>query len=97
MVADGLWRSRVHQPRLRREALGELSQIDGSEYRWFEDRGPACTLLASIANATAALMHLRVVRPKSTESYFAALTDHLHEYDPPMAVIPTSTKFFPSP
>ncbi len=38
MIADGIWRSRaqrrrVHQPRLRREALGELIQIDGSEHR----------------------------------------------------------------
>ena len=28
----------VHQPRLRREAYGELVQIDGSEHRWFEER-----------------------------------------------------------
>ena len=38
MIADGVWQSRaqrrrVHQPRLRREALGELIQIDGSEHR----------------------------------------------------------------
>ena len=50
MMADGLWRSRnqrrsFHQPRLRREAFGELIQIDGSDHRWFENRGDACTLL----------------------------------------------------
>jgi Homeodomain-like domain len=43
MTEAGLWLSRkqrrsFHQPRLRREALGELVQIDGSEHRWFEDR-----------------------------------------------------------
>jgi hypothetical protein len=53
MIADGLWLSRrqrrsFHQPRLRREALGELVQIDGSEHRWFEDRGPPCTLLVFV-------------------------------------------------
>lgn len=42
MIADSLWKSRaqrhrVHQPRLRRESLGELIQIDGSEHRWFEE------------------------------------------------------------
>ena len=61
MLAAGLWQSRaqkrhVHQPRLRREALGELIQIDGSEHRWFEDRGPACTLLVFIDDATSRLM-----------------------------------------
>ena len=42
-----------HQPRRRRECLGELVQIDGSEHAWFEDRagGARCwrsstTLLA---------------------------------------------------
>lgn len=45
MVDAGLWLSRkqrrtFHQPRLRREAYGELVQIDRSEHRWFEDRGP---------------------------------------------------------
>lgn len=47
MVDAGIWLSRkqrrtFHQPRLRREACGELVQIDGSEHRCFEDRGPSC-------------------------------------------------------
>ena len=52
MVETGLWQSRrqrrtFHQPRLRRESYGELVQIDGSQHRWFEGRGEACTLLVS--------------------------------------------------
>ena len=44
MQEDGIWLSRkqrrtFHQPRLRRECFGELIQIDGSDHRWFEDRG----------------------------------------------------------
>jgi hypothetical protein len=41
MMAEGLWVDRrhklpsPHQPRRRRECLGELVQIDGSEHRWF--------------------------------------------------------------
>jgi hypothetical protein len=48
MMAEGLWVDRrhklpsPHQPRRRRECLGELVQIDGSEHRWFEDRGELC-------------------------------------------------------
>jgi hypothetical protein len=38
--------------RLRREAYGELIQIDGSEHRWFEDRGAPCSLLVFIGDAT---------------------------------------------
>ena len=53
MQDGGLWLSRkqrrtFHQPRLRREWFGELIQIDGSEHRWFEDRGDPCTLLVFI-------------------------------------------------
>jgi transposase len=51
MINAGLWVrrkdrvKRIHQPRARRDCLGELVQIDGSEHRWFEDRGPQSTLL----------------------------------------------------
>jgi len=45
MQDAGIWlsckqRRTFHQPRLRRECFGELIQIDGSDHRWFEDRGP---------------------------------------------------------
>ena len=32
----------------RREHVGELVQIDGSEHRWFEDRADPCTLLVFV-------------------------------------------------
>src|SRR5215208_6514241 len=44
MLAEGLWQDRqqrlkpVHQPRHRRDCLGELVQIDGSQHWWFEER-----------------------------------------------------------
>ena len=50
MIEEGLWLDRrrrlpsVHQPRNRRERMGELIQIDGSKHWWFENRGPQCTL-----------------------------------------------------
>ena len=78
MVEAGIWLSRrqrrqFHQPRLRREALGELVQIDGSDHRWFEDRADPCTLLVFIDDATSRLMQLRFVVSESTASYFDAL------------------------
>ena len=90
MIADGLWASRrhnraLHQPRLRRECLGELIQIDGSDHRWFEDRGPACTLLVFIDDATSTLMHLEFVGSESTFSYFGALERYLTLHGRPVA------------
>src|SRR6201991_2323397 len=90
MTAAGIWRSRqqrrsFHQPRLRREAYGELVQIDGSEHRWFEDRGPPCTLLVFVDDATGRLMQLRFVRSESAFSYFEALELYLRDYGAPVA------------
>jgi hypothetical protein len=90
MLFAGLWRSRaqrrrLHQPRLRREALGELVQIDGSEHHWFEDRGPVCTLLVFIDDATGKLMQMRFVASESTQAYFAALEGYLQQHGRPVA------------
>jgi hypothetical protein len=90
MMADGLWRSRkqrrsFHQPRLRREAFGELIQIDGSDHRWFENRGDACTLLVFIDDATSRLVHLQFVRSESTDSYLSAVHAYVTAYGCPVA------------
>src|SRR3546814_3069294 len=61
MSEAGIWRDRVarrprpYQPRYRRDCRGELIQIDGSKHWWFEDRGPQCTLLVYIDDATSEL------------------------------------------
>jgi transposase len=38
--------------RPRRSAIGDMVQFDGSDHDWFEGRGPACTLLHVIDDAT---------------------------------------------
>ena len=90
MSEAGLWLSRkqrrtFHQPRLRREAYGELVQIDGSEHRWFEDRGPSCSLLVFVDDATGRLMQLRFVRSESAFTYFDALELYLKRHGAPIA------------
>jgi len=90
MVDAGLWLSRkqrrtFHQPRLRREAYGELVQIDGSEHRWFEDRGPPCSLLVFVDDATGRLMQLCFVRSESAFTYFEALALYLKRHGAPIA------------
>ncbi|WP_460665752.1 ISNCY family transposase, partial [Kribbella swartbergensis] len=91
MVAAGLWQERrqklqrVHQPRYRRDCVGELVQIDGSEHSWFEDRGPPCTLLVDIDDATSRLMHLKFVETESTFDYFRSTREYLEAYGKPVA------------
>jgi hypothetical protein len=91
MIADGLWvdrRHRVsppHQPRRRRDCLGELVQIDGSEHAWFEARGETCTLLAFTDDATSRRMQLRFVASESAFDYFRATRAYLEEHGKPVA------------
>src|SRR6478736_6313385 len=90
MAEAGIWLSRkqrrtFHQPRLRRESYGELVQIDGSDHRWFEDRGDPCSLLVFIDDATGKLMQLRFVRSESAFSYFEALALYLRCHGAPIA------------
>jgi Resolvase, N terminal domain len=90
MIEDGVWLSRrqrrsFHQPRLRRENYGELIQIDGSDHRWFENRGAACSLLVFIDDPTGKLMQLRFVPSESTDSYFDCLRGYLDAHGCPVA------------
>jgi hypothetical protein len=90
MTEAGIWllrkqRQTFHQPRLRREALGELVQIDGSQHRWFEDRGGPCTLLVFIDDATSRLMQLRFVISESAFSCFEARELYLKDHGAPVA------------
>ncbi|MGD8863733.1 MAG: ISNCY family transposase [Myxococcales bacterium] len=91
MIDAGLWvprsqrRRSVHQPRARRECYGELIQVDGSDHRWFEDRGPPCTLLVFIDDATGKLMELRFCESESTFSYFEAAQAYLKRHGKPVA------------
>jgi hypothetical protein len=91
MIADGLWIDRrhrlasPHQPHRRRDCLGELVQIDGSEHAWFEDRGETCTLLAFVDDATSRLMQLRFVASESAFDYFRTTRTYLEAHGKPVA------------
>jgi hypothetical protein len=87
----GLWiprrqrTAKIYQPRNRRNCVGELIQIDGSDHAWFEDRGPVCTLLVYIDDATGRLMHLHFTYSESTFSYFDATRGYLENHGKPQA------------
>jgi transposase len=100
MTAAGLWetrkerRKRPQQPRRRRACVGELIQIDGSDHEWFEDRGPRCTLLVYVDDATSRLMELRFTRSESTFDYFAATTTYLRAHGKPVAFYSDKASIF---
>jgi Homeodomain-like domain len=92
MMAAGLWKDRAarrprpHQPRYRRDCRGELIQVDGSKHWWFEDRGPQCTLLVYIDDATSELMHLEMVESESTFAYMRATRTYIERHGKPVAL-----------
>ena len=60
-------------------------QVDGSEHWWFEDRGPQCTLLVFVDDATSRLLHLEFVESESTFAYFHAARAYLEAWGKPIA------------
>jgi hypothetical protein len=47
---------------------GKLAQIDGCEHAWFEDRGPYCSLLFYVDDATGRLMELLFTQAGTSSS-----------------------------
>ena len=92
MIQAGLWkdrdarRPRPYQPRYRRDCRGELVQVDGSKHWWFEDRGPQCTLLVFIDDATSELMQLRMVESENTFAYMDAMREYIEAHGKPVAI-----------
>ena len=91
MVEAGLWRprpgrrARAHPPRERRPRRGELVQIDGSPHAWLEHRGPRCTLIAFIDDATGDVLAARFAATESTRAYLDLLGDCVREHGRPVA------------
>ena len=91
MISEGLWKARkerkvaVHQMRERRACFGELVQIDGSPHAWFEQRGPVCTLLVAIDDATGRLVGLLFVEQESFHSYAALVKAYFERSGRPVA------------
>ncbi|MCP2234115.1 hypothetical protein J2Y91_004552 [Erwinia aphidicola] len=85
---------RIQQPRYRRTCVGELIQIDGCDHRWFEERGPACTLLVYVDDATSRLMQLHFVKSESTFTYFDATRGYLEQHGKPLAFYSDKASIF---
>lgn len=92
MIAAELWRvkprreRRAFPRRERRAREGELVQIDGSDHKWFEDRGDRCTLIVFIDDASGKLMYLRFVPAETTWAYLNGLRQYLETYGRPASL-----------
>ena len=90
-IEHKLWRpkrrkeKRVFQLRERRPRFGELVQIDGSPHDWFEGRGPRCTLIVFIDDATGRLISLQFTPSETRRAYLLALKSHVLTHGRPLA------------
>jgi transposase len=89
MIVEELWKpkkarkAQLHPMRQRRACCGELVQTDDSDYAWFEERGPRCTLLVMIDDATGQLGTLWFVPHESFFGYGAAMRLYLAAHGRP--------------
>src|SRR5271170_4472315 len=90
MTKAALWRPRsqrvkkIHVWRERRASFGELVMQDSSPFRWLEDRGPACQLIAMIDDATSRV-YARFVEQDTTEENLRTLGGWVRRYGRPLA------------
>ena len=92
MITNDLWldkkvkKKRIYQLRERRPREGELIQIDGSPHAWLEDRGPKCTLIHCIDDATGKMMAAFFAPSEAIESYFTLMQMYLNQHGRPLAL-----------
>ncbi len=90
MTQATLWRPRsqrvktIHVWRERRARFGELVMQDSSPFRWLEERGPACQLIALIDDATSRMWG-RFTAQDTTEENLRTLQGWLRRYGRPLA------------
>jgi hypothetical protein len=91
MLVTNLWevhrhRSRHRAWRERRRCVGMLIQLDGSPHDWFEGRGPWCTLLIYIDDATSRVLYGEFVDEEATVSLMRASKVYLKLWGRPAAL-----------
>jgi transposase len=90
LIAENLWHAqqrerRARPPRARRHCFGELVQIDGSPHHWFEKRGPRCTLLLAIDDATGLIGAAHFAKAETTNGYFLLFEQYFRAHGLPEA------------
>jgi transposase len=87
-------RKRPHRSkRPRRSAIGELVQFDGSDHDWFEGRGPQCTLLHMIDDATSRVF-LRFAPSENTADCMRTFWAYAKHYGLPRCLYTDRSSIF---
>ena len=100
MLQEGFWYPKkkrkvaVHPLRARRSRKGELIQLDCSDHDWFEGRGPRCTLLVYIDDASSETLHLKFVKSENLFDYFGATREYIEKCGRPEAFYPDKHSVF---
>src|ERR1700688_1605544 len=90
MTQAALWRPRsqrvktIHVWRERRACFREVVMQDSSPFRWLEERGPACQLIALIDDATSRI-YARFVEHDSTAENLRTFQGWVRRYGRPLA------------
>src|SRR6266851_3069001 len=90
MSKAAFWRPRcqrvkkIHVWRERRASFGELVMQDSSPFRWLEERGPACQLIAVIDDATSRF-YARFTEHDTTEENLRTFGEWVRRYGRPLA------------
>ncbi|MGH8524487.1 MAG: ISNCY family transposase [Gammaproteobacteria bacterium] len=90
LIAEGLWqkrrRRRVHRRwRARKEYLGEMVQMDGSEHDWFEGRRGRAVLMVLIDDATNRTS-ARFYESETTAAAFDVFGRYVRQYGLPRSL-----------
>ena len=89
MAAGGTNAQRKKRPhrskRPRRTAIGDMVQFDGSDHDWFEGRGPSCTLLHIIDDATSRIF-MRFAPSENTADCMRTFWAYCRTYGLPRTV-----------
>jgi len=87
-IQQELWKKKKSRPkhrkwRARKRMRGIMIQLDGSPHDWFEGRGPYCTLLVFIDDATSEILWLEFVPSESLHSVMKAERSYLERHGIP--------------
>jgi transposase len=90
LMAAGLWQKQIkhrrhRRKRPRRAAFGELVQFDGSIHDWFEGRGPACTAIVLVDDASSTVF-IRFAQSENSEDCMRAMMLYVERYGIPQAI-----------
>ena len=92
LVGAGMASPRRRRPplhRVRRQRMsqeGMLVQVDGSVHAWLEERGPRCTVLLAIDDATSTVPYALFRHEEDTHGYFLLMQELIRRCGVPLAL-----------